>query len=128
MQTTEKPKFLHALLLKCPHCGISKLLKPGSFITFDVGCTRCNYRYEREIGYFSGASWMMNYAVASFVAMLAGGYMVWKHSDAGDLIVAGIPALFGGVSAFVFIPWGRSFWLWLDHILHPLSEADQLNP
>jgi len=126
--TQNKPNILHALRLRCPHCGKTPLLKSGSFIEFGVGCQPCNYNYERELGYFSGASWMMNYAFASIMAMLAGGYMVWKHSEAGDLIVAGIPALFGGVGAFLFIPWGRSLWMWLDHTLHPLTEADQLNP
>ena len=123
-----KPSLIRALRLRCPHCGISPLLKKGSFLEFCNGCQLCNYKYEREIGYFSGASWMMNYAFASIVAMLAGGYMVWKHSDAGDMVVAGIPALFGGVAAFLFIPWGRSLWLWIDHTLHPLTEADKLNP
>lgn len=95
-------------------------------MTFETGCTRCNYRYEREAGYFSGASWMMNYAFAALAAMAAGAYMVWKHSDAGDFAVAGIPALFGGTAALLFIPWGRSLWMWLDHNLHPLAPADAL--
>jgi uncharacterized protein (DUF983 family) len=123
-----KPNLFHALRLRCPHCGKTALLRAGHFLEFGVGCEPCNYKYEREIGYFSGASWMMNYTFASLMAMLAGGYMVWKHSDAGDLIVAGIPALFGAVAAFVFIPWGRSLWMWIDHKLHPLTEADKLNP
>ena len=123
-----KPSLLYALRLRCPHCGKTPLLISGNFIEFGAGCGPCNYKYEREVGYFSGASWMMNYTFASLMAMLAGGYMVWKHSDAGDLIVAGIPALFGAVAAFVFIPWGRSLWMWIDHTLHPLTEADKLNP
>jgi len=125
--TKSKPKLLYALRLRCVHCGESPLLKKGSLVDFGVGCSLCNYKYEREIGYFSGASWMMNYTFAALISMASGGYMVWKHSDAGDLVVAGIPALFGGVSALVFIPWGRSIWMWFDHLFHPLSSADELN-
>lgn len=125
--TSSSPKLLHALRLRCPHCGKSPLLNQGSFVTFAKGCEPCQYRYEREVGYFSGASWMMNYAFATLMAMSAGGYMVWKHSDAGDFLVAGIPALFGGVSAFLFIPFGRALWLWMDHKLHPLTEADDIS-
>lgn len=125
---SSKPSFIFAMLLRCPHCGKTPLRRKGSFVEFDKGCDICGYRYEREIGYFSGASWMMNYTFAALIAMLAGGYMVWKHSDAGDMIVAGIPALFGGVAAFLFIPWGRSLWMWIDHTLHPLTEEDKLTP
>jgi hypothetical protein len=124
--TDSKPKFLYALTLRCVHCGKTPLLEKRSFINFRDGCPACNYKYEREVGYFSGASWMMNYTFAALTAMVAGAFMVWKYSDAGDLVVAGVPALFGGVAAFVFIPWGRSIWMWFDHILHPLTGADAL--
>ena len=124
--TNSKPKLFYALLLRCPHCGKTPLRKPGGFVDFGEGCEICDYKYEREVGYFSGASWMMNYTFAAVSAMIAGGYMVWKHSNAGDMVIAGVPALFGGVSALLFIPWGRSIWMWIDHLLHPLSSADQL--
>jgi hypothetical protein len=125
--TSTKPKFIYALLLRCPHCGKTPLLRQGHLVDFDKGCEPCGYRYEREIGYFSGASWMMNYTFAALIAMAAGGYMVWQHSDAGDLVVAGVPAAFGGVAALIFIPWGRSLWMWIDHIFHPLSDEDRLH-
>jgi uncharacterized protein (DUF983 family) len=119
-----KPSLLNALRLRCPYCGKTPMRAPGSLIEFARGCGPCGYRYEREIGYFSGASWMMNYTFAALVAMAAGGYMVWKHSDASDLVIAGVPATIGAVAALAFIPWGRALWVWLDHHLHPLTEAD----
>lgn len=88
----------------------------------------CNYKYEREIGYFSGAAWMITYSVAALSAMSAGAIMVWKYSDKGDLIVAGVPAAFGGIMAVFFIPFGRAIWMYLDHTFHPLTDADKLNP
>lgn len=126
--TNSKPNLLYALRLRCVHCGQTPLLKKGSFLTFEDGCQTCNYKYEREAGYFSGASWMMNYTFAALMAMISGAYMVWKHSDAGDLVVAGVPALFGGTAAVLFIPWGRAFWIWFDHLFHPLTSADALKP
>jgi hypothetical protein len=125
--TNSKPKLLYALRLQCVHCGRTPLLKKGSLVTFADGCSSCNYRYEREVGYFSGASWMMNYTFAALMAMASGAYMVWKHSDAGDFIVAGVPALFGGSAALLFIPWGRSLWMWFDHLFHPLTNADAID-
>ena len=73
-----------------------------------------------------GAAQMMNYAFAALTAMIGGAYMVWKHSDAGDFLVAGIPALFAGVAALLFIPFGRALWLWMDHALHPLTADDRI--
>lgn len=122
------PSLLKALRLKCLYCGQVSLLKPGNPLAFNEGCTSCNYKYEREVGYFSGASWMITYSVAGLVAMIAGAYMVWKHSDLGDLVVAGVPALLGAVIALVFIPFGRSIWMYIDHFFHPLTDADKLSP
>jgi hypothetical protein len=118
------PSLINAVRLRCLYCGKSHLLKPRYFFEFSQGCEPCNYRYEREIGYFSGASWMMTYSVAALSAMLAGGVMVWKYGDRGDLIVAGVPAAIGGLAAIAFIPYGRSLWMYLDHKLHPLTESD----
>jgi hypothetical protein len=126
MEIKRQPHVFNALLLRCLYCGKTPLLRKGNLIEFGDGCTTCNYKYEREVGYFSGASWMMTYTVSALIAMMAGGYMVWKHSEAGDLIVAGVPALLGAISALLFIPWGRSLWMWFDHLFHPLTDADKL--
>lgn len=125
---SRKPHLGYALRLKCPYCGTSSLLKPSNPLEFQTGCETCNYKYEREIGYFSGAAWMITYAVAAVSAMVAGALMVWKFSDKGDLIVAGIPAAFGGIMAILFIPLGRSIWMYADHKVHPLTDADKLIP
>lgn len=127
MPTNLKPKLSHALRLKCPYCGKTSLLKPGNPLEFGAGCEICDYKYEREIGYFSGASWMITYTVAALSAMVAGAIMVWKFSDKGDLIVAGVPAAFGGIAAVLFIPFGRALWMYSDHLVHPLHDADKLS-
>jgi uncharacterized protein (DUF983 family) len=127
MKNKRSPTLMNAVMLRCLYCGQTSLLRKGSLLEFADGCAECNYKYEREVGYFSGASWMMTYTFSALIAMLAGAYMVWKHSDAGDLIVASIPALLGAISALLFIPWGRAFWMWFDHLLHPLTDADRLN-
>ena len=127
-ETKRRPlNILNTIRLKCPYCGNSSLLKAGSILEFEKGCQPCDYRYEREIGYFSGASWMMTYTVAAVSAMLAGGLMIWKYSDQSDLVIAGVPAAFGGLMAVVFIPFGRAFWMHIDHLLHPLTPADTYN-
>ena len=125
--TQKKPNLFHALRLRCPYCGVTKFQSDGSFFNFRDGCQICDYKFEREVGYFSGAAWMITYAVAAVLAMMGGGIMVWKFSDMGDFVVAGIPALCGGVGAMLFIPWGRAIWLYVDHRFHRLDDADRLS-
>lgn len=120
------PKLWNVVCLRCIYCGTSPLLKPKTLFEFGEGCSRCNYRYEREVGYFAGASWMITYVVAALSAMVAGGLMVWKFSDQGDLVVAGVPAAIAGITALIFIPYGRAIWMYLDHMFHPLNEDDRI--
>jgi hypothetical protein len=124
MQKNRRTSLFYALRLRCIYCGQTALLEKGSFVQFQRGCDSCGYLFEREVGYFSGASWMINYTLAGLTAMLCGAYMVWKHSDKGDLIVAGVPALIGLLISVGFIPFGRALWMYIDHRLHPLTDSD----
>lgn len=122
------PNLWYTVKLRCPYCGATSLLRPGNPLEFVEGCTPCNYRYEREIGYFSGASWMITYAVAAVSAMLVGGFMIWNFEGMSDLAIAGVPAAFGGLVALLFIPLGRALWMYMDHKMHPLTDDDCLHP
>jgi uncharacterized protein (DUF983 family) len=121
-----KPKLYHALRLHCPYCGQTPLLKPSNLISFREGCPICNYRYERETGYFAGAAWMITYSLAGLLAMATGAYMIWRYPNASDFVVAGVPALVAALVSFGFIPFGRALWLYIDHNLHPLTQQDCL--
>jgi hypothetical protein len=127
MQKEKRPSLYHAIKLQCLYCDKTSLLKKGNFLEFVEGCPHCNYKFEREVGYFSGASWMITYTVAALAAMISGGIMIWKFSDQSDFVIAGIPAAFGGIFALLFIPFGKSFWMYVDHLFHPLTKADQLD-
>ncbi len=126
MRPSTKPSFLKTLRLKCPYCGTTPLTAVGNPLAFRDGCLTCNYKYEREVGYFSGASWMITYTVAALSAMFVGAIMVWKFSDRGDFIVAGVPGLFGLAMSILFIPYGRALWMYGDHLFHPLTPFDDL--
>jgi uncharacterized protein (DUF983 family) len=58
----------HIFNNKCPNCSIGKVFKDKSFF-FSVGfpkmneyCGHCNYKFEKEPGYFFGAMFI-NYAL-----------------------------------------------------------------
>lgn len=67
-----KKKFLlvvkQCVQLKCPNCGDAKVFEPqpDKFIAFPVmhkKCTKCEYQFDREPGYFLGAMFV-SYALA----------------------------------------------------------------
>lgn len=119
--TNAPPKLTHALRLKCPHCGNSPLLKQGSWLEFQTGCEPCGYEYEREAGYFSGASWVINYTVAGLTGLSAGALLLWLAPTLSLNMILGIASGLALVVALAFFPVGKALWIWLDHVLHPLG-------
>ena len=83
-----KPNLWKALRLRCPYCGIEKLQKKGSWFQFREGCTTCGYRYERELGYYSGASWMINFPVTGLLGFfLVVALVMWTPLTATPLAI-----------------------------------------
>jgi uncharacterized protein (DUF983 family) len=114
------------LALRCPHCNESKLLKPKSWFEFEPGCTRCNYRYEREEGYFWGAPWMINYPISAAAAIFLG--IELKQSfGLSSLKLASAISLVTIALAVAIYPHARALWMIGDHMFHPLSEKDRLS-
>lgn len=121
------PSLFKFLRLKCGYCGQSKLRAPGGWMAFGAGCPTCNYKYEREPGYFTGASWMVNYAVTAVVGLLAAIFFIFKLPETNSSIIAGALGVLILVFGTIFMPFSKAIWMWLDHSLHPLTDADRLN-
>jgi uncharacterized protein (DUF983 family) len=119
--TKDPANLAYALRLRCPHCGETPLLEPGSWLTFRDGCRKCNYTFEREPGYFTGASWVINYTVAGVTAAGAGALLLWQAPGVPLDLVIGIAAAVGIAVAIGFFPVAKALWMWLDHKLHPLG-------
>ena len=105
-----RPSLKAALKLRCIYCGETPLLKKGSLIDFDYGCSRCSYRYEREEGYFTGATWMFNFPLTSVLAfLLVAALLFWTNLSSLALatICSGFTVLFGTL----FYPLSQSLWL-----------------
>jgi len=65
--------LLNILNEKCPHCGEGKVFKksanPFRFPEMKEKCDVCNYRFDREPGYFLGAMYI-SYGLGVFQAIL----------------------------------------------------------
>jgi hypothetical protein len=102
------------------------LQKPGSWFQFAEGCSRCDYRFEREVGYYVGSTWMVNYtATAVFGIVLAAvlaRYSPWNGLGIAAATSAGL-VFFG----MWFFPFGNAIWMTCDHFFHPLTEKDRMS-
>jgi len=70
----KKPNMVSAILHeKCPHCGqghvFQKQSNPFKMPVMNERCSECNYKFDREPGYFLGAMYI-SYGIAVFLGIL----------------------------------------------------------
>lgn len=120
-----KPSLLNALRLRCLYCGKTPLSKAGTWFAFDTGCKECDYLFEREAGYFVGATWMVNFPIISFFGLCVAGPLVLFGTQLGALAIAAIAS--AAVLIFALLSFNRcnALWIYLDHLIHPLTEEDR---
>lgn len=121
---TKAPRLGAALRLKCPYCGVEPLQQKGSWFEFDVGCSRCEYRYEREEGYYTGASWMINFPFTATLAFLLVTALVWANLALSSTQIALIATVFVFGFGMFFFPYSQAIWMCIEHRFHPLNQED----
>lgn len=111
--------------LKCPVCGKSPIFKPLSqtrglkeWFTPVEGCPICQYKYDREPGYFLMSIWAINYGVSAFIGIAVYLYLEWKYElPVFQIYLAvAIPML---VFSILFARHSKAFFLAIDHFLDP---------
>lgn len=110
--------LIRGLLLRCPVCGEGKLFR-GIFTMYEY-CPVCEYRYEREEGYFS-SSIAINIVVSEFIVA------AFTIPLAANLAIPMVPILLIGILVAILLPFvfyrhSRSLWLSMDLLLHPLQR------
>ena len=122
-----KPKLRAILLLRCPRCVRTPLQKSRSWLQFRLGCEKCDYQYEREPGYFWGASWMITYTFASLGSLAVAITLLVYYPDWSGLktaLVAVAPIL---PIAVAIQPFSRAAWMVFDHFHNPLNDFERLD-
>ena len=103
------------LRLRCPRCGAKTLFRKG--FAMHERCRGCDYRFEREQGYFVGAMYV-NYGVTALI--IVAGYFAlewWTRITLGQQL-----ALWGVVGILLplaFFRHARGLWLGFDYIFNP---------
>jgi uncharacterized protein (DUF983 family) len=128
-QDSLDPKFwtylARAMRLKCPECGANPMFRPlrqvrslyDWFTPLD-GCPRCGYAYDREIGYFLVATWVINYTVVAGLAVVISftidalyDWPMWKQVL---IVFAPMPLL-----SFAIARHAKAAWIAMDHYFDP---------
>ncbi len=119
--STKKLHFSSILRLKCPYCCQEPLQKKGSWFLFAEGCSRCNYRFAREVGYFSGAPWMISYPLSSIIGLATILYLYTQDNRPSITIMALSVGVVCAGFGFLSYPYAKAIWMYIDHRFHPLE-------
>jgi len=117
-----RPSLIHALRLRCLYCGQTPLRKERSWFEFGAGCSSCDYKYEREEGYYTGASWMVGFTVTSLVGMIVAALVFYLYPDADAMVIAAAASFSLLLFGMWFFPYSQALWMYFDHTVHPLDK------
>lgn len=117
--------YKRALKLRCPECGESLIFKSWGE-THSVhdwmhpldGCAQCQYKYEREPGYFLLSTWALNYGVFGGLGLLLAltAEWLWHPPFWQTFACVAIPVM---ISNVLFIRHSKALFLAFDHIVDP---------
>lgn len=120
-----------ALRLRCLHCGVTPVFKPwrslrslAQWFDTEPGCPACEYRFEREPGYFLMATWGTVFFPAALLGVALMFLLPRLHpmNDAWLLFNVCWPtALF----AVAISRHGRLAFMLVDHFFDPPGEDDR---
>lgn len=109
--------LLRGLIRHCPRCGSGGLFR--RWFTMVERCPRCDYRFEREEGFFLGA-YVVNIGFSQLVAV---GFIAVSiiatlpDPPVGKLIVIGLVVVIA--APFLYYPFSKTVWTAFDMIMHP---------
>ncbi len=103
---------------RCPVCGRGKIFK-GWIKTYER-CPVCNYAYEREPGYYTGAV-AVNLVVSELlITVIAVPMAASQTVPLSVLILLGCTLPF--LLPLLFYRPTKSLWMSFDHFVHPASS------
>ncbi|MEI6234266.1 MAG: DUF983 domain-containing protein [Planctomycetota bacterium] len=117
--------YKRALHLRCPECGESPIFTPLSqtrtvnqWMHPVEGCPRCNYKYEREPGYFLLSTWALNYGLVGGLGLMAALIVEWTWHPPfwQTMLCVAIPVI---ISNVLFVRHSKALFIAFDHIMDP---------
>lgn len=109
----------------CPVCGSGHLFE--GWFRMKERCPRCDYKFEREEGFFLGAytinlaiseGLLLLLAIVPLIALLGTGHDV----NLWPIVVIGLMAAI--VAPLIFYPFSRTIWSAIDLVLRPPEQTE----
>lgn len=119
-----KPKIKNIFKLKCLYCGETPLLQKGAWFEYAHGCPTCKYLYEREEGYWAGATWMVLFTLNALFGIAVAAVVFLYFPEMDVLVKCGLISASLLLFGLFFYPFGNAIWMYADHMVHPLSGED----
>jgi len=110
-------KVINALKCKCPNCEEGNIFNDsGNIFLFKLPnmnerCPICNYKFERETGFFFGAMFV-SYALA-VAEMITSLVIFWYLVDLSPLKVFSIIVIIAILASTLNFRLARSIWIYL---------------
>jgi uncharacterized protein (DUF983 family) len=109
------------LLKRCPQCGQRKIFR--SFFTLLPRCPNCDYPFEREEGYWTGAMIVNIAACMAWFAVLFVGTFIATAPDVDWAPLLAVALGTMGLLPIVFYPHSKTIWMAFDLYWHPFREG-----
>lgn len=105
------------LIRRCARCGSGRLFR--RWFSMVDRCPGCDYRFEREEGFFLGA-YVVNLGITQLaVVAYIGAAVVATLPDPPILALSVGGGLVAGITPLLAYPFSKTFWTAIDLIMHP---------
>ena len=106
---------------RCPQCGSKGIFR--HYIELKDRCPRCNYRFDREEGYFLGGYALNVFFVGLIPLLLLVLAFVYTDYNWVTLELIFIPLVI--LLPILLFPYTRTFWMAIDLIVDPTEHTEQ---
>jgi uncharacterized protein (DUF983 family) len=124
MSTRAAAMLVRAARLRCPHCGVGRVMR--SWFAIAARCPACGLAFERdeENEYWLGA-YLLNFIVTEVLfalLLLLALLLTWPEPPWRLLLWGGAAQMI--VTPIVFYPFARALWLAIDLVFRPVTPDD----
>ena len=114
--------FFRGCTKRCPVCGQGHLFE--TWFRIRDRCPRCNLRFERIEGHFSGdigVNTIVSFG-ALMIVLMVGFLAFWPTPPIVPIIVLALAI--AGIMPLAFLPFSKTIWLALDLLMRPLETGE----
>lgn len=110
-----------AVTRRCPQCGSKGIFK--HFIELKTRCPQCNYRFDREEGYFLGGYALNVFFVGLIPIVLLIFAFIYTDYSWVTLEFIFIPLVI--ILPILMFPYTRTFWMLIDLMVDPSEHTEK---